>query len=60
MNKAKFNSYYDVLEMPGMETQHILYRYMYLFRNIVVWNTYNIKLFVQILNTVEGNTCTYK
>lgn len=54
MNKAKFNSYNDVLEMPGMET------HMYLFRNIVVWNTYNIKLFVQILNTVEGNTCTYK
>lgn len=54
MNKAKFNSYNDVLEMPGMETQHILYICTYL--GIVVWNTYNIKLFVQILNTVEGNT----
>lgn len=30
MNKAKFNSYNDVLEMPGMETQHILYICTYL------------------------------
>lgn len=60
MNKAKFNSYNDVLEMPGMEIDTTYFIYMYLFRNIVVWNTYNIKLFVQILNTVEGNTCTYK
>lgn len=30
MNKAKFNSYNDVLEMPGMETQRILYICTYL------------------------------
>lgn len=60
MNKAKFNSYNDVLEMPGMETQHILYICTYLGILLFEIDINNIKLFVQILNTVEGNTCTYK